>query len=88
MRHVFSAGGVLGIFAEGRVGFRESGLLALEDGAAAFALASGVPILPCAIVGSTTLWFRKRLVVRFGDPIPTAGLRGQPARTSARGTDA
>jgi 1-acyl-sn-glycerol-3-phosphate acyltransferase len=82
VRRVFSAGGVLGIFAEGRVGFRESELLALEDGAAAFALASGVPILPCAVVGSTTLWFRKRLAVRFGDPIPTAGLRGRPARAA------
>ena len=80
VRHVFSAGGVLGIFAEGRIGFRESGLLALEEGAAAFALASGVPIVPCAIVGSTTLWFRKRLVVRFGEPLLTAGLRGRQAR--------
>ena len=85
VRRVFSSGGVLGIFAEGRVGFLESGLLPLEDGAAAFALASGVPILPCAIVGSTTLWFRKRLVVRFGDPIPTAGLRGRQARAALEG---
>ncbi|MDQ2941266.1 MAG: 1-acyl-sn-glycerol-3-phosphate acyltransferase [Chloroflexota bacterium] len=80
VRRVFSAGGVLGIFAEGRIGFRENGLLPLEEGAAAFALASGVPIVPCAIVGSTTLWFRKRLVVRFGDPISTTGLRGHQGR--------
>jgi 1-acyl-sn-glycerol-3-phosphate acyltransferase len=80
VRGVFSAGGVLGIFAEGQIGFRESGLLPLEEGAAAFALASGVPIVPCAIIGSTTLWFRKRLTVRFGEPLPTAGLRGRQAR--------
>jgi 1-acyl-sn-glycerol-3-phosphate acyltransferase len=85
VRRVFSAGGVLGIFAEGRIGFRESGLLPLEEGAAAFALASGVPIVPCAIVGSTTLWFRKRLVVRFGEPLPTAGLRGRQARDALEG---
>ena len=71
---------MLGIFAEGRIGFRESGLLPLEEGAAAFALASGVPIVPCAIVGSTTLWFRKRLVVRFAEPLATAGLRGRQGR--------
>jgi len=80
VRRVFAAGGVLGIFAEGQIGFRESGLLPLEEGAAAFALASGVPIVPCAIVGSTTLWFRKRLLIRLGGPLPTAGLRGRQAR--------
>jgi 1-acyl-sn-glycerol-3-phosphate acyltransferase len=80
VRRVFAVGGVLGIFAEGQIGFRESGLLPLEEGAAAFALASGVPIVPCAIVGSTALWFRKRLLVRLGAPLPTAGLRGRQAR--------
>jgi 1-acyl-sn-glycerol-3-phosphate acyltransferase len=80
VRRVFSAGGVLGIFAEGRIGFLESGLLPLEEGAAAFALASGVPIVPCAIVGSTTLWLRKWLVIRFGEPLATEGLRGRPGR--------
>ncbi len=85
VRRVLSGGGVLGIFAEGRIGFRESGLLPLEEGAAAFALASGVPIVPCAIVGSTTLWFRKRLVVRFGQPLATAGLRGREAREKLDG---
>jgi 1-acyl-sn-glycerol-3-phosphate acyltransferase len=85
VRRVFLAGGVLGIFAEGRIGFRESGLLPLEEGAAAFALASGVTIVPCAIVGSTSLWFRKRLVVRFGEPLPTVGLRGRQARDQLEG---
>jgi 1-acyl-sn-glycerol-3-phosphate acyltransferase len=80
VRRVFAAGGVLGIFAEGRIGFSESALLPFEEGAAAFAAASGVPVVPCAIIGSTRLWFRRRVVIRFGAPIPTAGLRGRDAR--------
>ncbi len=82
VRRVFEAGGVLGIFAEGTVGFRETELLPFEDGAVAFAAASGVPIVPCAIVGSTFLWFRKRVVFRYGDPIPSAGARGREARAA------
>jgi 1-acyl-sn-glycerol-3-phosphate acyltransferase len=81
VRRVFAADGVLGIFAEGRIGFRESELLPFEDGAAAFAVASGVPVVPCAIIGSTDLWFRKRVVVRFGPPIETEAVRGREART-------
>jgi 1-acyl-sn-glycerol-3-phosphate acyltransferase len=80
VRRVFTAEGVLGIFAEGRIGFRESALLPFEDGAAAFAVASGVPVVPCAIVGSTHLWFRRRIEVRFGPAIPTDAVRGRQAR--------
>jgi 1-acyl-sn-glycerol-3-phosphate acyltransferase len=80
VRRVFASGGVLGIFAEGTVGFRETALLPFEEGAVAFAAASGVPIVPCAIVGSTFLWFRKRVVFRYGEPIPTAEVRGREAR--------
>lgn len=81
VRRVFQAGGVLGIFAEGRVGFRESELLPFEEGAVAFATASGVPIVPCVIVGSTELWFRRRVNVRFGEPIPSEGYRGAIGRS-------
>jgi 1-acyl-sn-glycerol-3-phosphate acyltransferase len=80
VRQLFAGGGVLGIYAEGTVGFRETELLPFEDGAVALAAASGVPIVPCAIVGSTFLWFRKRVVFRYGEPIPTAGTRGRDAR--------
>lgn len=80
VRRVFAAGGVLGIFAEGRVGFRESELLPFEEGAAAFAASAGVPVVPCAIVGSTRLWFRKRIEVRFGPPISTADVQGREGR--------
>ena len=82
VRRVFAAGGVLGIFAEGTVGFRETEMLPFEDGAVAFAAASGVPIVPCAIVGSTFMWFRKRVVFRYGDPIPTSEIRGREARAA------
>jgi 1-acyl-sn-glycerol-3-phosphate acyltransferase len=80
VRRVFAAGGVLGIFAEGRVGFRESELLPFEEGAVAFSASAGVPIVPAAIVGSSYLWFRRRVRVRFGQPIPTAGARDHAAR--------
>ena len=80
VRRVFEAGGVLGIFAEGRVGFRESELLPFEEGAVAFASAAGVPIVPCAIVGSADLWFRRSVTVRFGPAIATEQLRGAVGR--------
>jgi 1-acyl-sn-glycerol-3-phosphate acyltransferase len=72
VQRVFDAGGVLAIATEGTLGFRESELLPLQDGATVFAALSGVPVVPCAIVGSSTMWFRKEIVVRFGDPIPVA----------------
>ena len=82
VRRVFEADGVLGIFAEGRIGFRETELLPFEDGAAAFAVASGVPVVPCAIVGSTDLWFRRRIEIRFGPPLETDAVRGREARAA------
>ena len=85
VRRVFAAGGVLGIFAEGRIGFRESELLPFQEGAAAFAASSEVPVVPCAVIGSTRLWFRRRVIVRFGTPIPTAGIRGRDARDELEG---
>ena len=82
VRRVYEAGGVLGIFAEGLIGFRETELLAFEEGAAAFAVAAGVPVVPCAIVGSTDLWFRKRIEIRFGAAIGTDDVRGRAARAA------
>jgi 1-acyl-sn-glycerol-3-phosphate acyltransferase len=80
VRRVFQADGVLGIFAEGQVGFRESELLPFKEGAVIFATASKVPIVPAAIVGSTYLWIGRRVEVRFGDPISTDGARGHAGR--------
>jgi 1-acyl-sn-glycerol-3-phosphate acyltransferase len=82
VRRVFEADGVLAIFAEGRIGFSEAELLPFEDGAAAFAVSSGVPVVPCAIVGSTNLWFRRRIEVRFGPVIETDAVRGREARAA------
>jgi 1-acyl-sn-glycerol-3-phosphate acyltransferase len=82
VRRVFEADGVLGIFAEGRVGFRESELLPFEEGAASFAAMSNVPVVPCAIVNSTHLWFRRRVEVRFGPPIATDDVRGREGRAA------
>ena len=82
VRRVFATGGVLGIFAEGQVGFRESALLPFEEGAIAFSAAAGVPVVPAVIVGSSFLWFRRRVVVRFGEPIPTADARDRVARAA------
>jgi 1-acyl-sn-glycerol-3-phosphate acyltransferase len=82
VRRVYAADGVLGIFAEGRIGFVESELLPFEDGAAAFAAASAVPVVPCSIVGSTDLWFRRRIEIRFGEPIATAAVKGREARAA------
>jgi len=88
VRKVFAAGGVLGIFAEGTVGFRETELLPFEDGAVAFAAGSGVPIVPCAIVGSTFMWFRKRVTFRTSPKMSSYLLffaAGDFERLSARG---
>jgi 1-acyl-sn-glycerol-3-phosphate acyltransferase len=82
VRRVFAAGGVLGIFAEGQAGFRESELLPFEEGAVAFSAAAGVPVVPGVVIGSTFLWFRRRVVIRFGQPIPTAGVRDRAARAA------
>jgi 1-acyl-sn-glycerol-3-phosphate acyltransferase len=69
VQRVFDLGGVLAITPEGTLGFRETELLPLQEGATLFAAISGVPVVPCAVIGSSTLWLRKRIVVRFGEPI-------------------
>ena len=77
VRRVFDARGVHGIFAEGRTGRHESVLLPLQEGASFFAVQAQVPVVPCAIIGTSELWLRKSIVIRFGDPIQTDGLRGR-----------
>jgi 1-acyl-sn-glycerol-3-phosphate acyltransferase len=80
VRRVFDSGGVLGIFAEGRNGYRETEIQPFEDGAIAFASLAGVPIVPCVITGTIHLWLGKRLTVRIGQPILTQGVRGTAGR--------
>ena len=77
VRRVFDAKGVHGIFAEGRVGFSETDIQPLEEGASFFAVQAQVPVVPCAIIGSTELWLRRRILIRFGEAISTVELRGR-----------
>ena len=77
VRAVFATGGVLAIAGEGRIHARESELLPLSEGAAYFALRSGVPIVPVGINGTSWLRFGGRVRVRIGEPIPA---NGRPTR--------
>jgi len=70
---VFQAGGVLAIAGEGRIHVGERDLVTIQEGAAYFALRSGVPLVPVAISGTSWLGFRRCLRVRIGRPIPTGG---------------
>jgi 1-acyl-sn-glycerol-3-phosphate acyltransferase len=41
----------------------------LKRGTVLYAMRSGVPIVPVAIIGTKELYFRKRLTLRFGPPV-------------------
>lgn len=70
---VFEAGRVLALAGEGRIHAGEATLLPLDEGAAFFAQRAAVPIVPVALNGTSWLVFGRRLRVRIGVPIPTAG---------------
>jgi len=70
---VFEADGVLAIAGEGRIHAGEAVLLPLDEGAAFFAQRASLPIVPVALNGTSWLAFGRRLRVRVGAPIPTAG---------------
>jgi 1-acyl-sn-glycerol-3-phosphate acyltransferase len=57
------------LFPEGKLGKTEGKLLPLKRGAAIYAIRSGVPILPVALVGTHDLHFRKEITIRFGKPL-------------------
>ncbi|MBE9139354.1 1-acyl-sn-glycerol-3-phosphate acyltransferase [Nodosilinea sp. LEGE 07088] len=58
------------LFPEGRLGENEGRMhLPLKRGTVLYAMRSGVPIHPVAIIGTKTLYFRKRLTLRFGPPV-------------------
>lgn len=63
---LLTAGGVLGIFPEGRVGQQEGQLLPFKKGIGHFALESGRPILPIAFSGTRELYLRKTIRVIIG----------------------
>ena len=60
---------MVAIAGEGRIHARESELLPLSEGAAYFALRSGVPLVPIAINGTSWLRFGGRVRIRVGEPI-------------------
>ena len=80
---VFKAGGVLGIAGEGRIHARESDLLPLNEGAAFFAMRSGVPLVPVAIRGTSWLSFGGRVRVEVGEPVPVSGRPNREAVEAA-----
>ncbi|HIK44972.1 MAG TPA: 1-acyl-sn-glycerol-3-phosphate acyltransferase [Leptolyngbyaceae cyanobacterium M65_K2018_010] len=57
------------IFPEGRLGEQEGRMHPLKRGTVLYAMRSGVPIVPVAIIGTKDLYFRKRLTLRFGPPV-------------------
>jgi 1-acyl-sn-glycerol-3-phosphate acyltransferase len=74
---VIATGAVVAIATEGRIHPREGELLPLSEGAAYFALRSGIPLVPIAINGTSWLRFGGRVRVRVGEPIR---LEGRPTR--------
>ncbi|HSM83256.1 MAG TPA: lysophospholipid acyltransferase family protein [Nodosilinea sp.] len=57
------------LFPEGRLGAQEGQMHPLKRGTVLYAMRSGVPVYPVAIIGTKTLYFRKRLTLRFGPPV-------------------
>ncbi|NJR16143.1 MAG: 1-acyl-sn-glycerol-3-phosphate acyltransferase [Calothrix sp. CSU_2_0] len=66
---IFNRGDSILLFPEGKLGSVEGQVLPLKRGAAIYALRSGVPILPIALIGTKDLFFRKELIVRIGEPL-------------------
>jgi 1-acyl-sn-glycerol-3-phosphate acyltransferase len=73
MRDVLAGGSVVAIAGEGRIHASESELWPLNEGAAFFALRSGVPIVPIAINGTSWLRFGGRVRVQVGEPLAVSG---------------
>ncbi len=80
---VIESGGVVAIAGEGRIHVRESELLPLSEGAAYFAMRSGVPLVPVAIHGTSWLRLGGRITVEIGEPVATAGRPSREAVADA-----
>jgi len=66
-------GGAIAIFPEGNYGPAEGELMPFHKGFAHFAIKAGVPVVPVALSGDKDVWWRKKLRVFVGPPIPTEG---------------
>ena len=44
-----------------------------HKGFAHFAIKAGVPVVPVGLSGTKDVWFRKKIQVFVGEPIPTTG---------------
>ncbi len=79
VQELLADGAVIAVAGEGRIHRGEGALLPLREGVAFFSLRCGVPIVPCAINGTSRLGFGRRLRVRFGEPIHPEGRATQAA---------
>jgi 1-acyl-sn-glycerol-3-phosphate acyltransferase len=67
---LLSRGDGIMLFPEGRLGYQEGQMhWPLKRGTVIYAMRSGVPITPVAIIGTQDLYWRKRLTLRFGPPL-------------------
>ena len=73
---VVDAGGVLGLFAEGRIGGAPNRPARMRSGAALLCLRTGAPIVPIAVSGAEELYRGKRLRVDVLGPFTAAELLG------------
>ncbi len=78
-------GRCIGIFPEG--GRNVSGTNEEKAGAAFLAAASGMPVVPAAIIGTRTLRPFARVTVAFGDPIRIERNRQSPADDLEKGAN-
>ncbi len=73
---VVESGGVLALFAEGRVGGPPASSGSMRSGAALLCLRTGAPIVPVAICGAEELYRGKRISVDILPPTTPASLLG------------
>jgi 1-acyl-sn-glycerol-3-phosphate acyltransferase len=67
---ILQRGDAILLFPEGRLGEQEGQLYRpLKRGTVIYALRSGVPIVPVALIGTQNLYLRKTLTLRFGPPL-------------------
>ena len=75
-RAVLEAGGVLALFAEGRIGGPPDAPARMRAGAALLCLRTGAPIVPVALCGTDELYRGKRVCVDILPPTTPAQLLG------------